>query len=107
MPKLYETRGPRQCWVHVIYSVLNPPSDTSWSFPGGSAERDGTCQVGDMIIAVDDREVMGEPLSALRNLILGNQGSQGELRNSIPAPAPRALTDSPMIPGAGYTGDFV
>jgi hypothetical protein len=45
-------------------------------------ERDGTCQVGDMIIAVDDREVMGEPLSALRNLILGNQGPQGECRIS-------------------------
>ena len=44
-------------------------------------------KVGDMIIAVDDREVMGEPLSALRNLILGNQGSQGECRISSSMPA--------------------
>eukprot|EP00287_Rhodomonas_sp_CCMP768_P012757 CAMPEP_0196724054 /NCGR_PEP_ID=MMETSP1091-20130531/6069_1 /TAXON_ID=302021 /ORGANISM="Rhodomonas sp., Strain CCMP768" /LENGTH=350 /DNA_ID=CAMNT_0042066139 /DNA_START=52 /DNA_END=1104 /DNA_ORIENTATION=+ len=42
---------------------------------GGSAERDGTVQVGDVILAVDDREVVGEPLPVLRSLILGQQGS--------------------------------
>ena len=83
---------------------------------GGAAERDGTCQVGDMIVgecscglrfaravctglrvtlfplrpgrlvltratyafvAVDDREVLGQPLAALRGLILGFQGTSG------------------------------
>ena len=46
---------------------------------GGSAERDGAVRVGDMILAVDDREVVGEPLSTLRGLILGPQGSRVRL----------------------------
>ena len=46
---------------------------------GGAAERDGTVMVGDVIIAVDDREVIGEPLAVLRSLILGQQGSTVKL----------------------------
>lgn len=66
---------------------------------GGAAERDGLIQVGDIIVAVDDREVMismiisysrfsiksyalqviGEPLPVLRNLILGQQGTTVKL----------------------------
>mmetsp|Transcript_43732 Transcript_43732/g.64188 ORF Transcript_43732/g.64188 Transcript_43732/m.64188 type:complete len:358 (-) Transcript_43732:587-1660(-) len=46
---------------------------------GGAAERDGTVMVGDVIIAVDDREVIGEPLAVLRSLILGQQGSTTKL----------------------------
>ena len=46
---------------------------------GGAAERDGTVQVGDIIIAVDDREVVGEPLAVLRSLILGQQGTTTKL----------------------------
>lgn len=45
----------------------------------GSAERDGTCRVGDMIVSVDEREVLGQPLAALRSLILGVQGSSVRL----------------------------
>eukprot|EP00960_Hanusia_phi_P047759 758573-Hanusia_phi.AAC.8 len=46
---------------------------------GGSAEREGSVRVGDMILAVDDRDVIGEPLSTLRGLILGPQGSRVRL----------------------------
>jgi hypothetical protein len=42
---------------------------------GGSAERDGTVQIGDRILSVDDRSVAGESLPVLRSLILGPQGS--------------------------------
>lgn len=42
---------------------------------GGSAERDGSVRVGDRILAVDERQVVGEPLANLRGLILGQQGS--------------------------------
>lgn len=42
---------------------------------GGSAEREGSVRVGDLIVAVDDRDVVGEPLATLRGLILGPQGS--------------------------------
>jgi len=46
---------------------------------GGAAERDGLIQIGDIIVAVDDREVIGEPLPVLRNLILGQQGTTVKL----------------------------
>ena len=46
---------------------------------GGSAERDGTVQIGDRILSVDDRSVAGQSLSALRSLILGPQGSTVKL----------------------------
>eukprot|EP00960_Hanusia_phi_P011438 333778-Hanusia_phi.AAC.3 len=46
---------------------------------GGAAEREGTVSVGDVIVAVDDREVVGEPLAVLRNLILGQQGTTVKL----------------------------
>ena len=42
---------------------------------GGSAEREGTVNVGDQIVSVDEHKVVGEPLSVLRGLILGPQGS--------------------------------
>jgi len=51
----------------------------AWQVSGGAAERDGTVMVGDVIIAVDDREVIGEPLAVLRSLILGQQGSTVKL----------------------------
>lgn len=43
--------------------------------PGGSADRSGVIRVNDVIVKVDDEDVQGQPLSALRNLILGRQGS--------------------------------
>jgi hypothetical protein len=58
-----------------------------------------------MIIAVDDREVMGEPLSALRNMILGNQGSQAEYQ--VQSLLFKSLDRQKHDPGAGYKGDFV
>eukprot|EP00295_Goniomonas_pacifica_P020177 CAMPEP_0175847942 /NCGR_PEP_ID=MMETSP0107_2-20121207/23637_1 /TAXON_ID=195067 ORGANISM="Goniomonas pacifica, Strain CCMP1869" /NCGR_SAMPLE_ID=MMETSP0107_2 /ASSEMBLY_ACC=CAM_ASM_000203 /LENGTH=367 /DNA_ID=CAMNT_0017162821 /DNA_START=7 /DNA_END=1110 /DNA_ORIENTATION=- len=42
---------------------------------GGSAERDKTIRIGDVIVKVDDREVVGEALPVLRSLILGAQGT--------------------------------
>jgi hypothetical protein len=47
---------------------------------GGSAERDGTVQVGDRILSVDDRSVAGESLPVLRSLILGPQGSAVKMK---------------------------
>jgi hypothetical protein len=43
--------------------------------PGGSADRSGVIRVNDVIVKVDDEDVQGQPLSTLRNLILGRQGS--------------------------------
>ena len=43
--------------------------------PGGSADRSGVIRVNDVIVKVDDEDVQGQPLSTLRNLILGKQGS--------------------------------
>mmetsp|Transcript_15874 Transcript_15874/g.31713 ORF Transcript_15874/g.31713 Transcript_15874/m.31713 type:complete len:415 (+) Transcript_15874:135-1379(+) len=42
---------------------------------GGSADRSGVIRVNDVIVKVDDEDVQGQPLSTLRNLILGKQGS--------------------------------
>ena len=42
---------------------------------GGSAERDGRLRVGDVMCAIDGRDVMGEPVSVLRSLLLGHEGS--------------------------------
>ena len=47
---------------------------------GGSAERDGTVQIGDRILSVDDRSVAGESLPVLRSLILGPQGSAVKMK---------------------------
>mmetsp|Transcript_4140 Transcript_4140/g.9819 ORF Transcript_4140/g.9819 Transcript_4140/m.9819 type:complete len:385 (-) Transcript_4140:223-1377(-) len=41
---------------------------------GGSAERDGRVRVGDVICGVDGRDVIGEPVSVLRSLLLGHEG---------------------------------
>jgi chromosome segregation ATPase len=41
----------------------------------GSADRSGVIRVNDVIVKVDDEDVQGQPLSTLRNLILGKQGS--------------------------------
>eukprot|EP00802_Teleaulax_amphioxeia_P015201 Tamp_15287.p2 GENE.Tamp_15287~~Tamp_15287.p2 ORF type:complete len:424 (-),score=134.88 Tamp_15287:243-1514(-) len=41
----------------------------------GSADRSGVIRVNDVIVKVDDEDVQGQPLSTLRNLILGRQGS--------------------------------
>jgi len=41
---------------------------------GGSAERDGRVRVGDVICGVDGRDVIGEPVSVLRSLLLGQEG---------------------------------
>ena len=43
--------------------------------PSGSADRSGVIRVNDVIVKVDDEDVQGQPLSTLRNLILGRQGS--------------------------------
>ena len=42
---------------------------------GGSAECDGRVRVGDVICGVDGRDVIGEPASVLRSLLLGHEGS--------------------------------
>mmetsp|Transcript_29099 Transcript_29099/g.59609 ORF Transcript_29099/g.59609 Transcript_29099/m.59609 type:complete len:408 (+) Transcript_29099:210-1433(+) len=42
---------------------------------GGSADRSGVIRVNDVIAKVDDEDVQGQPLSTLRNLILGKQGT--------------------------------
>ena len=42
---------------------------------GGSAERDGRVRVGDVMCGVDGRDVIGEPVSVLRSLLLGHEGS--------------------------------
>ena len=42
---------------------------------GGSASREGTVQVGDIILAVDGAEVSGSELNKMRNLILGEIGT--------------------------------
>ena len=42
---------------------------------GGSAERDGRVRVGDVMCSVDGRDVIGEPVSVLRSLLLGHEGS--------------------------------
>jgi len=42
---------------------------------GGSADRSGVIRINDVIVKVDDEDVQGQPLSNLRNLILGKQGS--------------------------------
>ena len=47
---------------------------------GGSAERDGTVQIGDRILSADDRSVAGESLPVLRSLILGPQGSAVKMK---------------------------
>eukprot|EP00960_Hanusia_phi_P054747 762760-Hanusia_phi.AAC.16 len=41
----------------------------------GSADRSGVIKVNDVIVKVDDEDVQGQPLSTLRNLILGRQGT--------------------------------
>jgi hypothetical protein len=42
---------------------------------GGSAERDGRMSVGDVMCSVDGRDVIGEPVSVLRSLLLGHERS--------------------------------
>jgi len=42
---------------------------------GGSAERDGRVKLGDVMCGVDGRDVIGEPVSVLRSLLLGHEGS--------------------------------
>ena len=42
---------------------------------GGSAERNGRVRVGDVMCSVDGRDVIGEPVSVLRSLLLGHEGS--------------------------------
>ena len=42
---------------------------------GGAASREGTVQVGDVILAVDGTEVSGGELNKMRNLILGEIGT--------------------------------
>ena len=37
--------------------------------------RSGVIRVNDVIVKVDDEDVQGQPLSTLRNLILGKQGT--------------------------------
>ena len=80
--------------------------------PGGSAARDGTVQVGDRILSVDDRSVAGESLAAIKSLILGPQGSavkmqfsrqssNGEAQDVVvslirSAPAPSVTAASPV-----------
>eukprot|EP00288_Rhodomonas_lens_P008933 CAMPEP_0177741890 /NCGR_PEP_ID=MMETSP0484_2-20121128/28352_1 /TAXON_ID=354590 /ORGANISM="Rhodomonas lens, Strain RHODO" /LENGTH=381 /DNA_ID=CAMNT_0019256153 /DNA_START=145 /DNA_END=1288 /DNA_ORIENTATION=- len=39
------------------------------------AERDGRVRVGDVMCGVDGRDVIGEPVSVLRSLLLGHEGS--------------------------------
>lgn len=41
----------------------------------GSADRSGVIRVNDVIVKIDDEDVQGQPLSTLRNLILGKQGT--------------------------------
>jgi hypothetical protein len=43
--------------------------------PSGSADRSGVIRGNDVIVRVDEQDVQGQPLSTLRNLILGKQGS--------------------------------
>ena len=43
---------------------------------GGSAERDGTVQIGDRILSVDDRSVAGKSLAVLRSLSMGRKAPQ-------------------------------
>ena len=47
---------------------------------GGSAERDGTVQIGDRILSVDDRSVAGESIPVLRSIVLGPQGSAVKMK---------------------------
>lgn len=47
---------------------------------GGSASREGTVQVGDIILAVDGAEVSGSELNKMRNLILGEIGTFATLQ---------------------------
>lgn len=42
---------------------------------GGSAARSGRVEVGDVITRVDGQDVEGQPVSALRRLIVGTQGT--------------------------------
>ena len=41
----------------------------------GSADRSGVIKVNDVIVKIDDQDVQGQPLSTMRNLILGKQGT--------------------------------
>jgi len=53
---------------------------------GGSADRDGSVQVGDIIVKVDGRDVDGEQMPVVRDLILGPQGTYVVLTFSRPSP---------------------
>jgi len=43
---------------------------------GGSAERSGKVQAGDVIVAIDDKDVRGKGVSEMRNFIVGPEGSK-------------------------------
>lgn len=45
----------------------------------GPAERDGTVQVGDIIVSVDGHNVEGQRLDVIRNMILGPPGTTVDL----------------------------
>ena len=42
---------------------------------GGSAERSGKVLAGDVIVAIDDKDVRGKGVSEMRNFIVGPEGS--------------------------------
>ena len=42
---------------------------------GGSAERSGKVQAGDVIISIDDKDVRGKGVGEMRNFIVGPEGS--------------------------------
>ena len=42
---------------------------------GGSAERSGKVQSGDVIVSIDDRDVRGKGVGEMRNFIVGPEGS--------------------------------
>eukprot|EP00802_Teleaulax_amphioxeia_P015738 Tamp_15836.p1 GENE.Tamp_15836~~Tamp_15836.p1 ORF type:complete len:443 (-),score=83.51 Tamp_15836:184-1464(-) len=46
---------------------------------GGSAERSGKVQAGDVIVAIDDKDVRGKGVSEMRNFIVGPEGSKVNL----------------------------
>mmetsp|Transcript_4317 Transcript_4317/g.10779 ORF Transcript_4317/g.10779 Transcript_4317/m.10779 type:complete len:358 (-) Transcript_4317:288-1361(-) len=71
-----EGGGPVQAGVGIFFQQEdNGTVVVKTIVSGGSAEREGSVQLGDHIIAVDDQKVVGEPLHALRGLILGPQGT--------------------------------
>uniref|UniRef100_A0A6T8JUY2 PDZ domain-containing protein n=2 Tax=Hemiselmis andersenii TaxID=464988 RepID=A0A6T8JUY2_HEMAN len=71
-----EGGGPVQAGVGIFFQQEGDGSVVVKTIvSGGSAEREGSVRVGDQILSVDEHKVVGEPLSVLRGLILGSQGS--------------------------------